>query len=122
MGILIVEDSPDMAVSLKALLEAEGFEDVHTAGSARQAFRVLGIEEGGGPPLRIDVILMDVRMPGLSGIEACRQIKARPHLADIPILVVTGAVEEADLEIAFAAGATDYITKPIKFAELLARL
>jgi diguanylate cyclase (GGDEF)-like protein len=122
MGILIVEDSPDMAFSLKALLEAEGFKDVHTAGSARQAFRLLGLEGGDGPPSHIDVILMDVRMPGVSGIDACRQIKAQKHLADIPILMVTGAVDEADLEVAFAAGAADYITKPIKYPELLARL
>src|ERR1700688_2702209 len=109
MGILIVEDSPDMAFSLKALLEAEGFQDVYTAHSARQAFRLLGLEDGGPTPPRIDVLLMDVRMPGISGIEACRHIKAQKHLADIPILMVTGAVEEADLEVAFAAGATDYI-------------
>jgi diguanylate cyclase (GGDEF)-like protein len=122
MGILIVEDSPDMASSLKALLEAQGFQDVHTAHSARQAFRLLGVEENDGPVVPVDVILMDVRMPGINGIEACRKIKAQPHLADIPILVVTGAVEEADLEVAFAAGAIDYITKPIKYPELLARL
>jgi diguanylate cyclase (GGDEF)-like protein len=122
MGILIVDDSPDMALSLKTLLEAEGFQDVHTAHSARQAFRLLGLEGGGETPPPIDVILMDVRMPGISGVEACRHIKAQPHLADIPVLIVTGAVEEADLEVAFAAGAADYITKPIKYPELLARL
>jgi diguanylate cyclase (GGDEF)-like protein len=122
MGILIVEDSPDMALSLKTLLEAEGYQDVFTAHSAKQAYRLLGLEDGGQAPRPIDVILMDVRMPGINGVEACRHIKAQPRLADIPILIVTGAIEEADLEVAFAAGATDYITKPIKYPELLARL
>jgi diguanylate cyclase (GGDEF)-like protein len=61
-------------------------------------------------------------MPGINGIEACRQIKAQKHVHDIPILMVTGVVDEDELEVAFAAGATDYITKPIKYAELLARL
>jgi diguanylate cyclase (GGDEF)-like protein len=65
---------------------------------------------------------MDIVMPDDSGIEACRTIKADPRLRDIPIIMVTAMCEDHDLDEAFAAGAIDYVTKPIKVVELLARL
>jgi len=61
-------------------------------------------------------------MPQVDGIEACRRIKAHEKLRDIPIIMVTARTEESDLAEAFAAGAIDYITKPIKVIEMLARL
>jgi two-component system, chemotaxis family, response regulator WspR len=61
-------------------------------------------------------------MPGISGIEACRRIKSDPRFEDIPIVMVTGSTEQHCLQQSFEAGAIDYITKPIKRIELLARL
>lgn len=77
--------------------------------------------DGQQPSTRIDLILMDVLMPDLDGVEACRQIKNRPHLCDIPIIMVTAKNDLSNLEAAFAAGANDYITKPVNSVELLAR-
>lgn len=120
MGILIVDDSDDTRRSTRMLLEMAGFSDVLTAASARDAFRLLDLD--GSQAVAVDAILMDVTMPQMDGLEACRQLKANARLRDIPVIMVTGRTEEADLAAAFEAGAMDYITKPIKIVELLARL
>jgi diguanylate cyclase (GGDEF)-like protein len=121
MVILIVDDSPDMRDSLQAILQAEGMGPVVTAASAQEAFAHLGMVDRSAAE-RVDVVLMDLMMPKIDGVEACRQIKRRPELADIPILMITGRAEDGSLVEAFAAGATDYITKPVRVPELLARL
>ncbi len=122
MSILIVDDSPDMRTSLQRVLAMEGFREVMTAGSACEAFELLGMNNPGGVAPHVDVVLMDLTMPGMDGLEAVRRIKAQSWLRDVPVLVVTGRTEETDLEAAFTAGATDYIRKPIHPVELLARL
>ncbi len=77
--------------------------------------------DGQESPIQIDLILMDILMPELDGVEACRQIKSRPHLRDIPIIMVTANNDLSNLQAAFAAGANDYITKPVNSVELMAR-
>ena len=121
MGILIVDDSPDQQVLLRAFLEKSGHTDLLSADSAKAAFSILDMD-GQEPPTRIDLILMDVLMPEMDGVEACRQIKGRPHLSDIPIIMVTAKNDHSNLQAAFAAGAIDYITKPVNSVELLARV
>ncbi len=115
MGILIVDDSPSQRLSLVAILTAAGFQRIYTCDHALAAFELLQQQP-------VDLILMDVSMPLLNGIEACRHIKSQPALHDIPIIMVTASVEVADLESAFEAGATDYIVKPPHQIELLARV
>ena len=118
MAILVVDDQRDMRESLRILLQTQGYPDVRTAGCGRDALDSLNGPAG----TPVDLVITDVSMPGLSGIEVCQEIKSAPHLRDIPVLVVTGRVDDAVLERAFAAGAHDFIPKPANPAELLARV
>jgi class 3 adenylate cyclase len=118
MTILLVDDSNIQRLALAALLEDEGYTDLLPVGSAAEALQYF--RQNG--PDRIDLILMDLHMPGMNGIEACRQIKAVEERRDIPIIMVTSSTETEDLKLAFAAGAIDYITKPPNEVELLARV
>jgi diguanylate cyclase (GGDEF)-like protein len=120
VAVLIIDDSCVTRDTLRILLEAKGYADVRCAGSGPEALRLLS--GNGSYDGAVDVILMDVEMPGMDGIETCRRIKADPKLHEIPILIVTGLPEEHILETAFEAGAADYITKPVYGPELLARL
>lgn len=121
MSILIVDDSVDNRMLFKYILENAGYTDVLTADSAHDAFKVLGMENPSKADSVVDLILMDIMMPEMDGIEACRQIKSVEKLRDIPIIMVTAKTEEKDIEDAFSVGAMDYITKPLRGIELLVR-
>jgi sigma-B regulation protein RsbU (phosphoserine phosphatase) len=126
MSILIVDDSSSERLLLESFLKAKGHTNVVLTESPAEAFRYLGIDGGSDGSrngrLDVDLILMDIVMPDMNGIEACRQIKSFGDLRDIPIIMVTANAEIEDLQSAFAAGAMDYITKPVKKLELLARV
>ena len=123
MPILIVDDSANSRLVLKDLLKAAGFQDIVLAGSAVEAFQILGVANGVAvDPTEFDLVLLDVLMPDIDGIGACRRIRATEALKDLPIVMVTGQEEGASLEQAFAAGATDYITKPVNKVQLRARV
>ena len=122
MGILIVDDSSEGRLLLSRFLESTGHADVTALSSARAAFQHLGLEGSGAPETEPDLILMDILMPDIDGIEACRRLKGNDRLRDTPIIMVTGMTETSDLDSAFSAGAMDYITKPVEKVELLARV
>jgi diguanylate cyclase (GGDEF)-like protein len=116
MAILVVDDQFDNADLVKYLLESAGYADVVTFSSAERAFEYLGKDAA------VDLILMDVNMPCVDGITACRRIKADPALEDVPVIMVTAQTEREVIDLAFAAGAADFVRQPFDRIELLARV
>jgi two-component system cell cycle response regulator DivK len=104
-SILIVDDNMINLKLLRVLLAAEGYE-VRTAAAAEQALTVL--EE-----LHPDLILMDIQLPGIDGLELTRQLKSDPTTKDIVILGLTAYAMKGDEERVLAAGCDGYIAKPI---------
>ena len=112
--ILAVDDSATFRNGLSAPLREEGY-DVVQASSGQEALEFLEVQS-------VDCILLDVRMPGLSGNETCRIIKNRPVLRNIPVLMLTAAEEAEAVVEGMNAGADDYISKSSDFAVLKARV
>lgn len=124
MSILVVDDSEDGRRLLVQTLLQSGYSEVMSATSAEDAFELLGLEGDSfdANARNVDLILMDIIMPGVNGIDACKRIKSSPAYADVPVVMVTASGEVDVLERAFLAGASDYITKPLRSPELLARV
>lgn len=122
VAILVVDDSRDEQDLLSTRLRAAGYGSLMVADSAEAAFGILGQGKAGQGAGAVDLILMDIMLPGVDGLEACRQIAATEGLQDIPIIVITAKTDEKDLLAAFAAGAMDYIRKPVNPVELVARV
>jgi two-component system, OmpR family, phosphate regulon response regulator PhoB len=112
--ILIVEDEEPLTLLLRYNLEAEGYEvDIAARGDDAE----IKLKES--PP---DLVLLDWMLPGLSGIELCRRVRARTDTARLPIIMLTARGEESERVRGLAIGADDYIVKPFSVPELLARI
>lgn len=112
--VLVVDDSPsDIALMVRAL-QREGFETI----CARDGTEALSLATRERP----DVILLDMIMPGRSGLEVCKVLKARSDTASIPVIFVSAVTDGSEMLRAFDAGGADYVTKPFRVAELAARV
>jgi two-component system phosphate regulon response regulator PhoB len=112
--ILLAEDDQDIRHLVAIKLERAGF-DVAGVSDGFAALR----EAHAHTP---DLVLLDVRMPRISGIEVCRELRTDRRTATVPIIMLTARARPQDLEQAYAAGATDYIVKPFSPRELLERV
>jgi two-component system phosphate regulon response regulator PhoB len=113
-SILVVEDEDDIAELIRYNLEKEKF-TVALAASGEK-----GVEAARRD--KPELILLDLMLPGMSGLEVCRTLKADRFTADIPIVMVTARGEESDIVAGLELGAEDYVTKPFGLKELLARV
>ena len=112
--ILVVDDEQDILELIRHTLNKEGYE-VHVAANGQQA-----VEKA--KKIKPSLILMDVMMPVMDGMEACRQLKEDPETATLPIIFLTARSEEFAELAGFEAGADDYISKPIRSLVLLSRI
>lgn len=112
--ILIVEDEEALVTLISYNLEASGYQVVTASTSDDAAFMLRD-----SPP---DLVILDWMLPGTSGIEICRQIRANPATRNLPVIMLTARGEEADRLRGLATGADDYMVKPFSVAELMARV
>ena len=110
--VLIIEDEPNMVIGLKDSCEYEGYE-VCVARDGKEGLEKASTEKP-------DIILLDVMLPLMSGIDVCRTLRTRG--IDIPILMLTARSQEMDKVVGLEVGADDYVTKPFSIKELLARI
>lgn len=112
--ILVVDDLKQNLKLLNIILESANYQ-TSLATSGRDALERLKV-------LTPDLILLDLMMPEMSGLEVCRIIKSHPEYKDIPVIFLTASMEESHLVEAYSLGASDYVTKPFRKPELLARI
>lgn len=123
MHILVIDDSKDAHIIIRQYLEKAGFKNISQAYSANEAFEKLQMNAETNPKHPpFDLILLDVIMASMNGIEACKRIKSKTILNQIPILIMTADDSNETLEDAFNAGAMDFIQKPLRKTEFLARV
>jgi two-component system alkaline phosphatase synthesis response regulator PhoP len=109
--ILIVEDDPAICRGLEMNLQLEGFETL-TASDGRQAIELLGE--------RLDLVVLDIMLPHLNGYEIVERLRKRKD--DVPVILLSAKADEEDIVRGLELGADDYVTKPFRVAELLARV
>jgi CheY-like chemotaxis protein len=110
--LLLIEDTKEATVMLTDYLQMAGYQVV----SARNALTGMDMARR----IRPDLILMDVQLPGMDGLEATRRLRAESEFRTLPILALTALAMPGDRERCLAAGATDYVTKPVNLKKLAA--
>ena len=112
--VLVVDDEPDIVELVRYHLEKAGIECVHAAdgGTALRLVR----------ECRPDVLILDLMLPGMDGLEVCRALRRDPATARLPIIMLTAKAEEVDRVVGLEVGADDYVVKPFSPRELVARV
>jgi DNA-binding response OmpR family regulator len=116
--VLMVEDDETTVALVRHRLEREGIEVVHRS----RGTDVSELLTTNGPDLPYDLVLLDVKVPGMGGFEILEELRRRPAWKDVPVVMLTGMGRESDVVRAFALGANDYVLKPFSPVELLARV
>lgn len=111
--ILIVEDEPEIAQLVKHYFEKDGFR-THVAKTGLEALR-LAVSE------RPDMLILDLMLPEMDGLEVCKTLRMKPETAQVPIMMLTAKSEESDTIVGLELGADDYVTKPFSPKSLVAR-
>lgn len=112
--IVVIEDREDVVRVLKTYLEPEGFQVV-TAATGEEGLRVVNREKP-------DLLILDLVLPGLDGLEVCRRLRRDPDTAQLPILILSGKGEATDRVTGLEVGADDYVAKPFNATEVVARV
>jgi two-component system phosphate regulon response regulator PhoB len=112
--VLVAEDDPDVRALIVLKLDHSGHQ-------------VIAVEDGRAAltaaTARLpDLVVLDVTLPGMSGLEVCRRLRAEPATARLPIVLVTARAHESDVDAGFLAGADDYVIKPFSPSDLITRL
>jgi phosphoserine phosphatase RsbU/P len=122
MSILIIDDFEEQRELLATTLQLAGYRSLVFADSAEAGLKHLGIGASESPASQVAIVLLDLHMPGMDGLEACRRIRAEEQFEHLPVIIVTAKTDPSDIRDAYNAGATDYIRKPVIPDELVARV
>lgn len=122
MGIVIVDDNATNLLIIEKFCLKPDTQISKWSPSAKELYQLLDMHSPSPAEVPVDLILMDMMMPEIDGVEACRTIQADDRLRDIPIIFVTAMGDSNKLAEALDAGALDYVMKPINKVELLARI
>ena len=121
--VLLVEDNPDdEALTLRALKKNNILNEVVVARDGSEALDYLLGAAGTAPRIRLDqlaVVLLDLKLPKVNGLEVLRRLRADPRTKLLPIVILTSSKEEKDLVGAYDSGANSYVQKPVEFAEFV---
>lgn len=117
MNIFIVDDDPSIVDLLSTILATDGFQNVRCFSSAAKGLSALKRVHPA-----FDCLILDIDMPGMDGIELCRQARQLQNYKDVPIIMLTGLRDKATVQAAMEAGATDYITKPFDVLQIGIRI
>src|SRR3954452_2749631 len=122
MKIVIVDDNLTNLMIVEKIMKQAGYHKLVLLSSARELYQYLQLDASSPVEVPVDLILMDLMMPGIDGMEACRTILAHERFQDLPIIFVTAMGDSYKMAEAMDAGALDYVMKPINKVELLARI
>ncbi|MEZ5912197.1 MAG: response regulator [Paracoccaceae bacterium] len=114
---MAVDDEPSILELLKTYLEAADSHEVVAVDSGKEALAILDRDDA-----EFDCLLIDIQMPQMNGVDLCETIRANPSYTHVPVIMLTAMSQKKYIDKAFAAGATDYVTKPFDFLELKGRL
>lgn len=122
MRILIVDDSEDSRDLSEVALRSAGYTDIVATASGCETLKFLDVGRTSDDAAAVDMVLLDIVMPKMDGIEVCACVRSDPRYADLPIIMVTSLDDVSSKANAFVAGATGYITKPVNSIELAAQM